>query len=266
MRGLVNLGNTCYFNTAIQCLAHVPALSRHLFSVRLTDCPCQITREYQSVAKQLFLKDHRDPVNPQGLFDAFRSKFPQFAHGQHDAQEVILVMIDVLEKSLGKDIVTEIFNGQEEQVTIYPGGRSTRTSPFTTLLLDVKEPCRLEDLLKERDEPTAVSGYTDDSGKTHHVAAIQNRVANWPKVFGFSFSMYDYKFPVEIPLEFEGRKLFACVIHHGMQQGGHYALLVKRWDKWYMKDDESVSEVPTPTGSLKGVWYQAWYRSARATE
>lgn len=260
MRGLVNLGNTCYFNTAIQCLAHVPALSKHLFQADLDDVACPITKEYQRVVQQLFLKGHTAPVDPSQLLHEFRSKFPRFTHGQQDAQEVILVMIDVFESALGKELVQEIFNGEDSQVTVYPGGRSTSKSPFTTLIFNVTEPCSLEDLIKEREEPVGIAGYTDDSGKTHNVAAIQTQVDRWPRVFGFTFSMYDHKFPIEIPLKFNGRHLFACVIHHGVQHGGHYALLVKRFDKWYMKDDESVSEITTPE-SFRAPWYQAWYRS-----
>lgn len=260
MRGLLNLGNTCYFNTAIQCLSHVPGLSKHLFHADLEGASCQITREYQRVVKKLFLKGHTDPVDPSALLEAFRTRFPRFARGQQDAQEVILVMIDVFESAIGKELVQDIFNGEDTQVTVYPGGRSTIKNPFTTLVLNVTEPCALGDLIKAREEPVAVAGYTDDSGKTHHVAAIQTQVVRWPKVLGFTFAMYDYKFPIEIPLTFEGRQLFACVIHHGVQHGGHYALLVRRFDKWYMKDDESVSEITQPE-KFNAAWYQAWYRS-----
>jgi len=38
----------------------------------------------------------------------------------------------------------------------------------------------------------------------------------------------------------------------------HYALLVRRFDKWYLKDDETVREVEPV--NFKGEFYQAWYR------
>jgi hypothetical protein len=98
----------------------------------------------------------------------------------------------------------------------------------------------------------------DSHGKTHDVAAIRHRVTKWPRIVSFSFSMYEYKFPIEIPFEFEGRKLFACVLHQGVQRGGHYALLVRRFDKWYLKDDETVKEVEPI--HFKSEFYQAWYR------
>lgn len=261
MRGLWNLGNSCWFNTAVQCLAHVPPLTKHLFEVDLSNSPCEITREYQKVVKQLFVKGKTDPVSPSDLFGAFKVRFPQFADmKQHDAQEAILYFIDVFEGSLGKEFITNLFNGEETQVTEWPsGGRSERPNTFTTLLLDVTEPCRLQDLLKDRNEPIFIENYTDESGTTHEKASVQTRVSRWPKFTNFSFSMYEYKFPVEIPFEFEGLKLFACVLHQGHRNGGHYALLVRRYDKWYIKDDEKIMEVPS-IEVLRGEFYQAWYR------
>jgi len=260
MRGLWNIGNSCWFNTSIQCLAHVPPLTKHLFSLPPYTGPCDITREYQKIVRELFTKDKTEPVSPSDLLGAFRLRFPQFTTGQqHDAQEAILLLIDVFEQSLGKELVQDIFNGEDSQETLWNDGMSTVKSPFTTLVLDVSEPCRLHDLLEDRFEERNIEGYVDAQGRTHEVAGIRNRVSKWPRIVSFSFSMYDYKFPIEIPFEFEGKKLFACVLHQGVQRGGHYALLVRRFEKWYIKDDESVREIPD-IKTFKGEWYQAWYR------
>lgn len=258
MRGLVNLGNTCYFNSAIQCLAHVPALSKYMFLISY-DGPCAITREYQRIAKQLFLKDGKDPINPSQLLDEFRKKFPHFANSsQHDAQEVIVHLIDVFEHSLGKQIVQSIFNGEEIQETTYPDGSSTTTTTFTTLILDVNSNSKLEQLLEERLRHSIISDYIDSCGKKHHVAAIQRRIHKWPDVIMFTFAMYERKYKIDIPLEFQGKKLFAVVLHMGIQWGGHYAIAVKRYDKWFIKDDDTVREISEPP--TIGSFYMACYR------
>ena len=258
MRGLVNLGNTCYFNTAIQCLAHVPALSKHLF-LNDYEGTCALTKEYQKVARQLFLSGKDDPVLPDKLLNEFRTKFSSFAGGgQHDAQEVIVCMIDVLETSLGKDIIQEIFNGVEVQETVYPGGKSVKEEVFTTMILDPNSDSKLETILENRWKHAGISDYQDDTGKTHRVAAIGRKVTKWPKVMGFTFSMYNSKFQIEIPQDIEGRHLFAVVLHAGIQWGGHYALAVKRYGKWFIKDDDSVTELSEPP--TKGSFYMAWYR------
>jgi hypothetical protein len=71
--------------------------------------------------------------------------------------------------------------------------------------------------------------------------------------------MYDYKFPIELPFEFEGRKLYACILHQGHKNGGHYALLVRRHDKWFIKDDGAVHQIPN-IELMKGEFYMAFYR------
>lgn len=259
MRGLLNLGNTCYFNTAIQCLAHVPPLSKHLFANEY-DGQCDITKEYQTVVQALFISGKTDPVDPSDLLAAFRSRFPSFNNnGQHDAQEVIVCMIDILENSIGPEFIQKIFNGKDVQETVYPGGKSQKENSFTTVILEPTEPTSLTNLISKLQKYEGISGYTDDAGRTHHVAAVGRKITHWPRVIGFTFSMYDRKFPIEIPEEFEGRKLYAAVIHQGIQWGGHYALIVRRYDKWYLKDDDSVTELKEPPRS--GPFYMAWYRS-----
>jgi ubiquitin C-terminal hydrolase len=260
MRGLWNLGATCWFNTAIQCLAHVPPLSAHFFKTPY-EGPCDITREYQKVVRQLFIKDKTDPVNPSDLLGAFRARFPQFTgHQQHDAQEAILLLIDVFETSLGKEFIQDLFNGEEVQTTLWETGSSEVRTQFTTMLMDVSEPCRLQDLIDERQEPVALEGYIDTQGRTHAKASVDRKVSRWPKFTSFSFSMYEsHKFPVELPMDFKGLKLFACILHQGNMNGGHYALLVRRYDKWYVKDDASVNEIPN-IETMKGEFYMAFYR------
>lgn len=229
MRGLKNLGNTCYFNTAVQCLAHVPALAQHLFMNEYTGL-CAITFEYQRVIKQLFLKGVTEPVDPTQLFMAFQKVFPDFkTNEQNDAQEVIINLIAVFERSLGADFIKTIFEGTE----VIRGMKQ----PFTSMILPVTEPVDLQNLLTDRD------------------------VTKWPSVISFTFPMMDYKFPVTLPFNFMNRKLFAVVMHKGgRMDAGHYGLLVKVHDKWYIKEDENVHELPCQIAVMRGEFYMAFYR------
>jgi ubiquitin C-terminal hydrolase len=220
MRGLKNLGNTCYFNVAVQLLSHVPTVANYFAKNDYTGL-CAITFEYQKVLRQLIMKDVTEPVDPTELLGAFREIFPEFKENrQHDTQEVILILVSVFERSIG----ICVFNGVENG------------SPMTTHIVHVTEPGHLSDFLEN------------------------HKVTVWPKVISFTFSMYDHKFPITVPFEFEGRGLFAIVMHKGFTEAGHYALLVKVKDKWYIKEDEKVWEIPCGIAEMRGDWYMAFYR------
>ena len=259
MKGLPNLGNNCYFNTAVQCLAHVPLLANTLLVKGYTG-PCEVTREFSKLVKQIW-SDCEVP-DPRPLHGAFTTRFPHFAGtGQHDAQEVILNLIDIFENSIDKKFIKKIFTGREEQETVYPGGRSVRTDDFVSVMFPTtgeSGEVTLEELLARRAKHMALTGYTDDSGRTHNVAAVCQRVAEWPIVATFTFGVYGPKSTVILPETFEGRYLFAVVLHAGMMHGGHYAVAVRHGDKWVIKDDETVHELNEPP--LKGPFYMAMYR------
>ena len=106
MRGLPNIGSTCYFNTAVQCLAHVPCLTNTLLR-KPYEGHCVLTREFSRLVYNLWSEDGQP--DPRPLLLAFRTRFPSFDPGQHDAQEAFLCLVDALENSLGKEFIKKIF-------------------------------------------------------------------------------------------------------------------------------------------------------------
>lgn len=258
MRGLTNCGNSCYFNTAVQCLAHIPSLSNHLIHFRYTG-ECQFTQEYRRTIRELFSKAKFEPVCSQALIGAFKTQFPRFDNlNQHDSQEVVLCIIDTLEKSLGKEFIKNIFNGEETTETHYPGGKSEYKNDFTTQLFIVNENSDLLDLVKNKKYFQNISGYRDENGTEHEHASTRTIVTRWPKIISFTFGMYGRKCVIRIPDVFEDKKLFAVIVHQGGMRGGHYAVAILRNDVWYLKDDETVTKLSEPP--VQGHFYMVWYR------
>jgi hypothetical protein len=168
-------------------------------------------------------------------------------------------MIDTLEETLGKEFIKNIFNGEETTETVYPGGRSLYHNDFVTMLFPLGGgTADLMELIKNKNNFQKISEYRDDKGIEHTEAETRTTVTRWPTIISFTFGMYGEKTVVRIPQEFEGKRLFAAVVHQGGPNGGHYALAVKRHGEWYLKDDESVLKMSEPP--MNGYFYMVWYR------
>jgi len=280
MRGLTNpTYSTCYVNSAIQFLFHSsPDLTR-FFRDNVYEGECKITKEYQKLSNALLeLGKEDDPVDTLPFLDALFDKFKVFQEGeQGDAGEVFVFLVDCLEKSISKEFIHDIFAGVLEQITTFHKDsdldkfappvptndmyrESKRIENFTTLCLLVSEPSGLEDLVKEHLQPEAFEGYRDDDGVVHARAVKFCTVKRWPKVTVFIFSQPYHKFNTQIPLEWEGRKLIAAVLHRGTIRNGHYALVVLVRDQWYMKSDESVVKSADKIQDFVGEISMAVYR------
>lgn len=204
-RGLLNLGNTCYLNSAVQALFHVPALTRHFKTAEPYAGSCDITREYAAVVHELLRTDEDSPVNPAELLRAFRRRFAQFDNRrQHDAAEALGFLLDVLEESLGKPFMNALFQGQTTQTVTYlkpssqsPFSVSVTVDPFVTVPLTVTEPgFTLDELLEQAAEPSHIYDYVDHEGEVHMVATSATAVTTWPAVCVFVFGSYDCHFKV----------------------------------------------------------------------
>ena len=96
MRGLRNNGNTCYFNTSLQCLLNIPVLSNHLIDNPYTG-ECEFTKLYSELVNTYWSKTHKGVINAHQVLKAFQSHFKRFVIGeQHDVQEAIFVFVIVV--------------------------------------------------------------------------------------------------------------------------------------------------------------------------
>jgi ubiquitin C-terminal hydrolase len=90
--GLVNLGNTCYLNSALQLLASVDGLVQ-----ALVDAPLSSNRVYQELVTLLQQIQGGQTVAPSALKEAMDEASPLFVgYRQHDAHEFLTTLLDLL--------------------------------------------------------------------------------------------------------------------------------------------------------------------------
>ncbi|KAI3440821.1 Ubiquitinyl hydrolase 1 [Psidium guajava] len=158
VRGMVNLGNTCFFNSVVQNLLALDRLKDYLGKLDTSIGPLTIS------LKKLFSEvkmenGGKNVINPRSLFGSICSKAPQFrGYQQHDSHELLRCLLDVLSteefdlKKLTKlpqeggvpqnqnvTFVDAVFGGQISSTVccVECGHSSTVYEPFLDLSLPV---------------------------------------------------------------------------------------------------------------------------------
>jgi len=112
MIGLNNLGNTCFMNSALQCLSHAIPLTRYFLSNQFRKdlnksnplgTGGKLAVAYDVVMKELWMNDKVAAISPTSLKRAIALFAPRFAGClQHDAQEFLAYLLDGLHEDLNR--------------------------------------------------------------------------------------------------------------------------------------------------------------------
>jgi|TARA_B110000046_G_C12965258_1_gene386386 uncharacterized UBP type Zn finger protein len=245
MKGIRNKGNTCYFNTALQCLLYIPALSNYMIRKPYAG-ECTFTRAYSDLVKVYWTKG-RDHVGVSKLLEAFIEKFPRFANmdEQHDVQEAVLCIVDILERSVPE--IKPWFYGKKTQETVWPTGKSTSEEDFSVHLVTSSRSKDMGQILAKSTDWNVIENYVDDDGKRHNLATTRMVFSELPRVLMISF---DKKSHVQILKKLvigdSQYDLISTAVHVGEQDDGHYVSFVKRKNKWLFINDDHVEEYDPP--------------------
>ncbi|CAN1298216.1 Ubiquitin C-terminal hydrolase 12 [Linum perenne] len=279
--GLKNQGATCYMNSLLQTLYHIPYFRKAVYHMPTTenDMPSgSIPLALQSLFYKLQYSD--TSVATKELTKSFGwDTYDSFM--QHDVQELNRVLSEKLEDKMKGTVVEgtiqQLFEGHAMNYIecINVDYKSTRKESFYDLQLDVKG-CR--DVYASFDKYVEVERLEGDNkyhAEQHGLQDAKKGVLfiDFPPVLQLQLKRFEYdfmrdtmvkindryEFPLQLDLDVEDGKylspaadrsvrnlytLHSVLVHSGGVHGGHYYAYIRPTlsDQWFKFDDERVTK------------------------
>ncbi|KAL2585694.1 hypothetical protein AAZV13_13G011301 [Glycine max] len=279
--GLKNQGATCYMNSLLQTLYHIPYFRKAVYHMPTTenDMPTgSIPLALQSLFYKLQYSD--TSVATKELTKSFGwDTYDSFM--QHDVQELNRVLCEKLEDKMKGTVVEgtiqKLFEGHHMNYIecINVDYKSTRKESFYDLQLDVKG-CR--DVYASFDKYVEVESLEGDNKYHAEQYGLQDAkkgvlFIDFPPVLQLQLKRFEYdfmrdtmvkindryEFPLQLDLDREDGKylspdadrsvrnlytLHSVLVHSGGVHGGHYYAFIRPTlsEQWYKFDDERVTK------------------------
>ena len=280
MTGLINVGNTCFINSTLQCLFNINELNTFLDTYNSTGL---LLTEYNDLRK-LMEKGHTS-ITPHRFIAVIQhvskeKKMDLFTgFSQNDLPEFLVFMLNEFHTIMSHkincvmptprnkideecykmfttmynsdySIIIDLFYGILVSIISTDKIVSIKPEPFFTLDLPIPntEIVTLDDCIQLYLKPESIQWFNEKD----YIPSTKS-VLFWklPSLLFIVFKRFDNannknNKMIEVPLNPEINhceySLLSICNHYGGVRGGHYTTTIKK-DKWYEIDDDSVSEI-----------------------
>lgn len=280
--GLKNQGATCYMNSLLQTLTHLPYFRKAVYHMHTTDGEDPESSIPLALQRIFYKLQHSDSsVSTKELTKSFGwDTYDTFM--QHDVQELNRVLVEKLEEKMkGTSVegtMEHLFRGKFTNYVscINVDDKSLRDEEYYDLQMPVKG-CKdlyasLDEYVKEELLDGDNQYHSDTYGKQDAKKGV--RFKSLPPVLELHLRRFEYdfttdsmakinerfEFPTVLDMDREGRKYFtdeadpsvknlyklhSVLVHSGGPNGGHYYAFIRPLgvEQWYRFDDERVTKV-----------------------
>jgi len=257
---LINLGNTCYLNSVLQCFINVP-----YFKNQLTDN--ELSKYLKELENDLTDNDEyiNHKYNPSSIVNYFNKKFKRFQ--QHDAHEFLLEFLEQLELkdyygTIKMNVICSCCNTisstfekfstinlqcennvvdsfikylEKENIHDYHCEKCKRnTLALKKIYLQTLPSFLIIVLKRYNTERYNTERYNTERYNTerYNTESKNNKLINYP--------IENMKIRETESGNIFNYNLYAVIYHHGNSENGHYNCSVKINTKWYFIDDQNV--------------------------
>ena len=260
MKGLNNIGNTCYLNAGLQMLLQnkdlYQLILKHSTHSNILKTIASFYNEYHNN-----MNGSLNPSNIKMIVEESQNMFQ--GTYQQDSSEFVIYLLDIINDEIKDSSELNSIYGIHMNIRIKCKLREclnivNKKEISNILLLNLESEHKdLDDMYRyhrSQDKLDSDNMYFCDKCKDKRVASKRTTIEEWPphliiilkrfKQTGFRVQKMNQ--PLDIPLEWRHEnKLQGAIIHYGSMNGGHYVYVGKYKDKWYLFDDSNVSEVPS---------------------